>query len=65
MTGTLKYAIELPPPSQGGEIKDFNFDDDGASHSSGFPGDTFSSEDEGYSYNKKNSFSNDCKLHIT
>ena len=37
MTGTLKYAIELPPPSQGGEIKDFNFDDDGASHSSGYP----------------------------
>jgi WD40 repeat protein len=24
MTGTLKYAVELPPPSQTEDVKDFN-----------------------------------------
>lgn len=32
-SGTLKYAIELPPPKLMGEIKDFNFNEKGHSQS--------------------------------
>lgn len=64
MTGTLKYAIELPPPSNGGEIKDFNYEDDCVSHSSAEPinqDKTISSDGEEDFYNAKKSFSIDSK----
>ena len=63
MTGTLKYAIELPPPSNGGEIKDFNYEDDCVSHSSADPNNpdkTFSSDEEDL-IKARNSFSMDSK----
>lgn len=64
-----RYAMELPPPLQPGEIKDFDCHDDGASHSSADynndQDDSTASIDNEYSLmsKTKNSFTRDSNNH--